>query len=300
MTIVSKDKFMEKRKTIPYDKFKNITYGNVLDEEFVFFTGSKKLPLFIESVGITYPDKNYSIARKHSDYIVMEYIEDGIGYINSSSKKYAVSKGDVYILLPGTPHKYWADENAPFKKIWINFFSDIFVEIAYKYNLNETVVFHTNGNCKKYFEELLDLAKSNCNNDLVYAKASKIVFSIFMELVKIENNAATSNVLARKAYKMLSNRIYSEQKINEVAKSLNISVAYLIKVFKQEYGVTPLQFIIKQKIDLAKTALKTSDLPINAIARQLSFSDEHYFSTQFKKIVGMTPTKYRNNKTLKN
>ncbi len=70
--------------------------------------------------GITYPDKNYHIIRKHSTIYCMEYIIDGVGYVSIDNKTFTVGKGDVYILPINKSHNYYSDEKNPFTKIWFN------------------------------------------------------------------------------------------------------------------------------------------------------------------------------------
>lgn len=68
------------------DPKKNITYGSCRKEHFVMFSSNptKAYPLRVEMIGITYPDKDYFIERKHADYFVFEYVVSGI---NGRSKK---------------------------------------------------------------------------------------------------------------------------------------------------------------------------------------------------------------------
>ena len=79
----------------------------------------------IERAGITKPDSQYRIVRKrcHSTYdslFVIEYVTAGKGYIESEGKRAAVQAGDLYIINRRTNHCYYADEEDPFEKKWIN------------------------------------------------------------------------------------------------------------------------------------------------------------------------------------
>lgn len=76
------------------DPKKNITYGSCRKEHFVMFSSNptKAYPLRVEMIGITYPDKDYFIERKHADFLFlnMSFRERGIlrrVKINGRSKK---------------------------------------------------------------------------------------------------------------------------------------------------------------------------------------------------------------------
>lgn len=284
---------MKKYHDAQHDPFGNITYGSVMSEEFVSFFGNRDVPVFIEKIGITYPDSGYFIKRKKCGYIVLEYVLDGVGHIIANDKEYTVKKNDVYMLLPGSSHHYYADREQPYKKIWINFFSDTFVNIIHSFGMQDDVVFHASPKCQSYFDNLLHLAENDCLNDAVYIEASKNIFSLLTDLAMGKKAVPLNESVAKNTQIMLDNCVYGKPEIQKIADELFVSVAYLIRQFQKEYGVTPYQYLLAKKINLAKDALKNTDLRIGEISRQLSFDDEHYFSSMFKAKTGLTPSSYR-------
>ena len=71
---------------------------------------------------------------------------------------------------------------------------------------------------------------------------------------------------------------------------------YLSRKFKQEIGLTVTEYITGQKIEFAKQLLRADDTPISDIAEKLCFSNQSYFSEQFRKVTGLTPGEYRQGK----
>ena len=65
-------------------------------------------------------------------------------------------------------------------------------------------------------------------------------------------------------------------------------------VFKQQIGLPPHAYHIQQKIIRSQQLLKHTELSMSAIAEQLHFSTQHYFSKLFKKQMGLSPSEYRN------
>ena len=99
--------------------------------------------------------------------------------------------------------------------------------------------------------------------------------------------------VAERACFKINSRIYSNVRIKDIADDLFVSENHLISEFKRAYGKTPRQYLIEKRIEIIKDKLENTDMSIFDISRQLSFNDEHYFSTFFKSRVGMTPTEYR-------
>ena len=77
------------------------------------------------------------------------------------------------------------------------------------------------------------------------------------------------------------------------AASLNISVSWLRRLFRQQTGISINRFLTNLRIDKAK-ALMCSDLKISDIAEMVGFQDQLYFSRVFKHCTGLSPREYKN------
>lgn len=64
------------------------------------------------------------------------------------------------------------------------------------------------------------------------------------------------------------------------------------RIFKQNYAVSPIQYFIRLKIELAKKYIREDNYNISQVSELLGYSSVHYFSLQFKKTTGMSPTEY--------
>lgn len=73
----------------------------------------------------------------------------------------------------------------------------------------------------------------------------------------------------------------------------SLSKDHFIRLFKADYGESPLQYINHRKIELAETLLATTDLNIKQIASRTGFDDHSYFIRLFRKTTGTTPATYR-------
>lgn len=63
-------------------------------------------------------------------------------------------------------------------------------------------------------------------------------------------------------------------------------------LFKSEFNTGVIHHFMKMKIDMAKALLEIGEMNFTQISDQLGYSSIHYFSRQFKKVTGMTPTAY--------
>lgn len=274
------------------DPFQNISYGNVDKEQWVEFIGNIQYPFNIEMIGITYPDPDYFIARKTSDYFIIEYVVSGKGYLTVNGKRFEVQAGDVYILPPQTAHDYRPDAHDPYRKIWCNFYSDIFKKATIHYNLSEQYVFHA-PECLADFEQLLEIAAKSIINDDIWPDVATVLFTVLNKIGRRHYHADGRIALAAQAKELLDNAVYANITVEEVARRLFVSKMLLSSEFRRVYGLSPYSYLLSQKISKAKLFLHNSDMTVKEISEKLGFSDEHYFSNLFKRKVGCPPSDYR-------
>ncbi|MBU7595772.1 helix-turn-helix domain-containing protein [Metabacillus halosaccharovorans] len=121
---------------------------------------------------------------------------------------------------------------------------------------------------------------------------SRNVLYTFTKNVKQGKDEPYSNtIIACKDY--IYKHIYEKINHNDIAKKVELSPKYLSILFKKETGISVSEYIQKSKIDEAKKMLTYSNTSISEIATLLHFYDQSYFTTVFKKRVGITPKQYR-------
>lgn len=82
----------------------------------------------------------------------------------------------------------------------------------------------------------------------------------------------------------------SLEQLSHVAK---MSKYYLIGLFKQAYGMTPVKYHQLLRIEKAKEMIQFSNIPLKQIAEKVGYSDIHSFSRTFRKVEGVPPSYYR-------
>lgn len=72
-----------------------------------------------------------------------------------------------------------------------------------------------------------------------------------------------------------------------------MSTTSFYRFFKRELGMSPIEFILKEKIKCAKKLLKNPSIQINEVCYLSGFENANYFSRLFKKHEGITPKQYQ-------
>lgn len=292
---------MEKYYSYEYIDKNDITEFNGLGKELHTYVIPSKsnVPLNIESFGITNADTNYYIRRNEATYYTFEYVVSGKGTLVYNGVKYSLEENAVYILQPGSSHYYYPNKDNPFIKYWINFDCDYMDILLKSFNINDITVFN-NSNCKSIFQKILQIDTISIFNDSIYLNISKYLFDIITTLANNRNLENRKNSLAINIKNRLDNSLFSNIKIEDIVKEFNVSKMQLSRIFKENYNISPYQYLLDSKLDYSKHLLKESNENIKHIALLLGYSDEHYFSNLFKSKVGLSPKEYRKTYTKRN
>lgn len=81
--------------------------------------------------------------------------------------------------------------------------------------------------------------------------------------------------------------------VDEMAAKLNISAGHLERIYKNTFGVTCMEDVIKSRINLAQKYLRGDDFNTEEIIQLCGYNNSAHFYRQFKKVVGMTPREYK-------
>jgi AraC family transcriptional regulator len=82
----------------------------------------------------------------------------------------------------------------------------------------------------------------------------------------------------------------------DLAALTGTSVAHFKKHFKDATGLPPHQYLIRQRVEKAKTLLSTPELTVAEVSHRVGFFDQSHFIRHFKSLFGVTPKEYRNEK----
>ena len=109
----------------------------------------------------------------------------------------------------------------------------------------------------------------------------------------VEKNLAKNKSRIGFVVDYIKNNIHQKLSIDSIAKLAYVSKSNFFKMFKDELGTSPNDFILQERISKAKELLALNN-SIKETAFQTGFSDTNYFTRVFKQLVGVTPKNYQN------
>jgi len=106
----------------------------------------------------------------------------------------------------------------------------------------------------------------------------------------------SSELLMLSAKDYIDRRLSSDIGVGEVADHLGISCSYFSLLFKTHFGETFVEYVTKQRMELAKALLLTTDKSVTKIGALSGYAERRYFTKVFQRHTGMTPSEFRESK----
>lgn len=112
-------------------------------------------------------------------------------------------------------------------------------------------------------------------------------------IFRFSTNRTSQNTYVEAAIQYIRGHYREDISISTVARDLEISEGYLSRMFKKETNYTFTNYLIYYRLRLAMELLKDCRVRVYEVADQVGYSDTAYFSAQFKKTVGLSPSEYQ-------
>ena len=98
---------------------------------------------------------------------------------------------------------------------------------------------------------------------------------------------------ARKVKQYIETRLEYPIRVSELARLVGLSPGHFCRQFHQRFGLPPRDYVMLQRMDLAKRHMLSTPEPLCSIALQCGLADQSHFSRVFRRVVGMSPYQWR-------
>jgi AraC family transcriptional regulator of arabinose operon len=259
--------------------------------------------LHICSIGY-YPKAkdHYTYRKKGLPENFLFFCVDGSGWYQIGKQRVEVGANEFFILPQNQEHSYGSSPDDPWSIYWVHFGGDAlsaFNEVQEVQKHFKPELVRNTGEIIPVFQKIyktLELGYSIDN--LLFAN---MCLSQFLTLF-IYNKRHFASASADRLDCVDSAIHYMQEHINDnislisLSKTYNYSVSRFSNLFKQKTGYAPIDYFLQMKMQKACQLLDFSDRSIKDIAFSMGFEDQYYFSKRFRKIIGVSPRKYRTNR----
>ena len=249
-------------------------------------------PFWLDMAGISYCDGSYLVQRHNAGVYVFEYILEGTGTVQAGGREFTASAGDAYILHRGDDHRYYSDDKDPWTKVFFNVNGELVERLLTIYGLESRMLIRHSG-VKELFMEFYEITRGAEPVEELNRRCALKFHEILLRLYEKTRDVPEVSREALLLRQYLDARVEQKVTVEEMAASIYRSKDYAIKLFKREFGQTPYSYLIRKKMDMAKSLLRNTTIPVKQIAFRLGYDDQNYFSNLFKKETGASPVQFR-------
>jgi AraC-like DNA-binding protein len=123
--------------------------------------------------------------------------------------------------------------------------------------------------------------------------ADETVAALHKSLFDAETLPPHTGALVKRAVAYLHQNYPEPLSRSEVADAIGVNEDYLTRLFKQELGISPWDYLNRYRVFQAKELLRQTNDSIGHVGQRVGFSDASYFSRVFRRLVGISPGAYR-------
>lgn len=252
-----------------------------------------------------YPAKHVIKPHQH-DFYHLIFVLNGSGNILVGDSIHEMKINQLYLVKPNIRHGIYASKTRVLNTVEFKFWpgneaaSQMLMKLEdCNKNISITIrnvfvnIIEEIKRQNRYYEEVLNLELMQ----IVYylSRDSDI------EVITLESNdkrdECESGLEKYNALKKVTNYIkenyWMELSLSDLAAMVNLSPAYFCSLFKESYGISPINYLHNVRVECAKQLLEDTNKSVTDIAFEVGYQSIHYFSRYFKNHEGISPNDFR-------
>lgn len=241
-------------------------------------------------------DKGWHSTPHTHHFTELFYIIDGKGSFIVQNEEIPVKKNDLIIINPTVEHTEKSNSEDSLQYIALGIEG-----IAFSLPEDESIgLFTYQGDQEEilfYLEKLLHEVKMTDEHvDLVCRSIIEILIVNVKRQKSLNVESHKSEDLKQSvalAKHFIKHNYREPITLDDLAEVSHVNKYYLAHLFKEQVGVSPIEYLNKERIEAAKNLLETTNFSITQISESTGFSSQSFFSQAFKRETGLTPSTYR-------
>nr|WP_275444515.1 AraC family transcriptional regulator [Paenibacillus sp. ACRRX] len=252
--------------------------------------------------GQSQTDNGHDVGPTVLDYILIHCVQSGYGRLTMRGTTYDLGKGDSFFIFPGELFRYVADDKEPWAYRWFALRGTHIEGMLADIGIGpHAPVVHPARSMKVElaFKKVQSaLREGGISGDLeaeAHARLALAEYSRASHLERLGTSEVRSDIerQVEQAVRYITLRYSTPISIESLAQQFGYHRTYFSKMFHELTGESPIQLLIRLRMERARTLIMTTKLAVEQVASSVGYNDALYFSKMYKRWFGMAPSSYR-------
>lgn len=250
------------------------------------------------------PVPNHANGPAVYDYYLIHTVMSGKGKFRLNDLNYECTRGDSFVIFPGELYHYVADQQDPWQYRWVAFRGHHGLALLASLGITPDNPIVPCSNLRRIiqlYRRLAQCLSSDRHSTVIDIEAGGWLRTLLATLGEANaggmgdgrSSMKENEQMMEKAAAMLSMRLDQPFSVEKLADLFGYHRTHLSKLFKATIGLSPMQYLLKLRMERAQALLASTNLPIEHVASSVGYPDPLYFSKQFRRSSGFSPTEYR-------
>lgn len=249
-----------------------------------------------ERYGAGFIDKS-GISIDLSDYQApswsLVFVINGTGKLEAGSVQRRLSTGDCFMRLPGERHSNSIDPGSGWFEAFIDLGPQLYQALEQARIIHRQPLVWNWGLSDERIRRFASIRERLLQADEAQLGACGVAIQELCIDAQRSARDSRNDDPIEALCQLLSQASVRRDNLRDWVRSQGLNYERLRKAFKKRLGISPGQYRIRHRMDRACELLQHSELSITAIAYELGYPSPYEFSAQFKKQMGLTPSRYR-------
>lgn len=230
---------------------------------------------------------------------ILIYCVAGSGWATLRQQTIAIPAGHALIIPSSEPHIYGASLHDPWTIHWLHFRGETAYQFVQHMQPGDYVLpVHEKAHAPivETFQECYEaLANGFTMRQMIFCALTiqRLLAWLFFANPAFQSEASPLPRTIERTLAYLRDHVDQRLSLAEMAQQADLSVSHFSYLFRLHMGVSPVDYFIHLKMQYACYLLETTRMPIRDVALSLSYEDPYYFSRLFRKVIGVSPQRYR-------
>ena len=272
---------------------------------FSIFPRENFIDLGLYQFGWEQCDPSHSFGPAARNHYLFHLCLSGTGTLFANNTKgelitYQVKSGQGFMLFPHQICTYIADHEIPWEYVWVEFDG-----LRVKESIDSAGLTQNNPIYRSRHKNIAETMKSELLYLVNHTDESPfhLIGHLYLFIDSLIRSSSSTQIgsgnslrdfYIKEAFSFIEQNFQNDISIEDIAACCGLNRSYFGKIFHQNMGKTPQEFLMSYRMTKATELLKLTELSIADVGNAVGYPNQLHFSRAFKNIYGLSPRQWRN------